>query len=29
MGITEISHELIQKAKILVHQINVGFGKRG
>ena len=29
MGVTEIPNELIQKAEIIVHQVSVGFGKRG
>jgi len=29
MGMTEIPDELIQKAEIIVHQVSVGFGKRG
>jgi hypothetical protein len=29
MGVTEIPDELIQKAEIIVHQVSVGFRKRG
>jgi len=29
MGVTEIPDELIQKAEIIVHQVSVGFGKKG
>jgi serine/threonine protein kinase len=29
MGVTEIPEELIQKAEIIVHQMSVGFRKRG
>ena len=29
MGVTEIPDELIQKAEIIVHQLSVGFRKKG
>ena len=29
MGVTEIPEELIRKARILVHQVSVGFRNKG
>ncbi|MCX6701148.1 MAG: hypothetical protein NTV68_14740 [Methanomicrobiales archaeon] len=29
MGVTEIPPELIQKADLIVHQVNTGYRKRG
>jgi len=29
MGLTEIPPELIQKADLIVHQVNTGYRKRG